>query len=117
MHYQVIKTFRNRGSADIAMVRIKKDFHIPAHPGKVLQMILDEHNLSQSEFARRLGEKHAKINEICKGKRGVSAQMALKFAHFFSQSTDLWMGLQNEWELSEVDKSKLKNIQPLKHRA
>lgn len=96
---------------------IKKNFNIAIHPGEVLQMMLQEGGISQSELARRLGEKHAKINEICKGKRGVSAEMAYKFAKVFKQSPDLWMGLQSEWELSKVDKSKLSDIEPIKARA
>ena len=55
-------------------------------------------------------EKHSKINEICRGKRGISAEMAVKLGKAFSQTPDLWMGLQNEWE--NIDKeiqSEIKN--------
>lgn len=96
---------------------IKKNFRIPVHPGEVLQMLLDESGLSQSEFARRLGEKHSKINEICRGKRGISAEMAIKLGKAFRQTPDLWMGLQDEWELSQISLSSIGKIQPIILRA
>ena len=82
---------------------IKKNFRIAVHPGEVLQMMLDEADISQSELARRIKEKHAKINEICRAKRGISAIMAVKLGKVFNQPPDLWMGLQDEWELSQID--------------
>lgn len=96
---------------------IKKDFRIAAHPGEVLQMMLDESKISQSELARKLSEKHGKVNEICRGKRGISAEMAVKLGLAFGQTPDLWMGLQNEWELSLVDERDFKRVQPIKMRA
>lgn len=96
---------------------IKKNFHIAAHPGEILQMILTESDISQSELARKLNEKHSKINEICRQKRGVSAEMAIKLGRALGQSADLWMGLQNEWELSQIDATKFEKIAPFRLRA
>jgi addiction module HigA family antidote len=95
---------------------VQKKFRIAVHPGEVLQMLLEENSISQSELARKLGEKHVKINEICRGKRGVSTEMAIKLGKAFKQTPDLWMGLQDEWELSQLDESDYK-IQPIKLRA
>ena len=96
---------------------IKKDFRIPVHPGEVLKMLPDESEVSQSELARRLGEKHSKINEICRGKRGISAEMALKLGKAFQQTPDLWMGLQDEWELSQIPNSRIEKVRPIKLKA
>ena len=96
---------------------IKKNFRLTAHPGEVLQMMLDESGTSQSKLAKTLNEKHSKINEICRGKRGISAEMAVKLGKAFGQSADLWMGLQDEWELSQVEESRFSNITQLKLRA
>jgi len=41
--------------------------------------------------------------------------MAVKLSKAFNQSSDFWMGLQDEWELSQLDKQI--NIEPLKLRA
>ena len=51
---------------------------IAVHPGQVLQDMLEELSLSQSALARHLGTDHAKINVICKGKRGITADMAYR---------------------------------------
>ena len=96
---------------------IRKNFRVAAHPGEVLQMLLDESNVSQSAFARHLKEKHSKINEICRGKRGISADMAVKIGKFFGQTPDLWLGLQDEWELSQIDEKKYSWLEPMKLRA
>ena len=96
---------------------IKKNFRIAAHPGEILQMMIDEAEISQSELARRIKEKHAKINEICRGKRGISAIMAIKLGKVFNQSPDVWLGLQNEWELSQVDSRVLEAAEGIKQIA
>ena len=93
---------------------IKKNFRIAVHPGEVLQMMLNDSGTSQSELARKLKEKHSKINEITRGKRGISAVMAVKLGKTFGQSADLWMGLQDEWELSQLDESKYSDLEPIK---
>ena len=96
---------------------IKKNFRIAAHPGEILQMMLTEGGTSQTELARVLKEKHSKINEICRGKRGISAEMAVKLGRAFGQTAELWMGLQDEWELSQIDESKYEDLETIKVRA
>jgi antitoxin HigA-1 len=77
----------------------EKNFSIAVHPGAVLQDILDESDLTQYELARHLGMPHSKINEICRGKRGVSAKMATMLGRAFGQSPEFWLNLQKSWEL------------------
>ena len=96
---------------------MKKNCHIPVHPGQVLQDILRESGFTQIDLARHLGVAQGKINEICRGKRGISPLMAVKLARAFKQSPELWLGLQQEWELSQVDMSQADDISPLKLRA
>jgi addiction module HigA family antidote len=93
---------------------IEKNFHIDVHPGEVLQDILVEMGISQAQLARHLGMAQSKINEICRGKRGISAEMALKLSRAFGQSEQLWMGLQDEWELAQVDKTKIRAIKKIR---
>ena len=89
----------------------EKDFSIPVHPGAVLQDILDASEVTQSDLARHLGMPHSKVNEICRGKRGVSAEMAMMLGRAFGQSPGFWLNLQKSWELSQVDASRFKRIQ------
>ena len=96
---------------------IKKKFYIGVHPGEVLQDILNESGISQVRLARHLKISQSKINEICRGKRGISPLMALRLARAFGQSAELWIGLQKEWELSQVTESDYDDVERIKLRA
>ncbi len=72
------------------------------HPGLVLQDELDERGISQSELAEHIGVLPKAINEICRGKRGISAEMAWKLSRALGASPQFWMNLQTNWELSQV---------------
>ena len=50
----------------------------PVHPGEVLQDELEEIGLTQSALAKHIGVLPKTINEICRCKRGISAEMAMK---------------------------------------
>lgn len=95
------------------MSKHKADFPIAVHPGEILQEMLDENNLAQAALARRLGMDPSRINEICRGKGGISAVTAVKLAKAFGQSVEIWLNLQKNWELSRVDPQKVKDIEPI----
>lgn len=78
---------------------------MPVHPGKVLKDELDELNLSQTDLAKHIGVLPKTINEICRGKRGISASMAMKLSRAIGASPQFWLNLQNNWELSQIDVS------------
>ena len=72
----------------------------PIHPGEVLQEeFLKPMNLSQNRLALAVGVPPRRINEIVLGKRGVSADTALRLGRYFSMSPQFWMGLQMDYEL------------------
>jgi antitoxin HigA-1 len=79
--------------------------------------MLDENGLSQAALARHLKVDPSKINEICKGRRGISAEMAVILGKAFGTSASLWMNLQKSWELSQVDSFAGNDIRPIKKRA
>ena len=54
---------------------------------------------TQADLARELGKTPAMINEIVKGKRGVSAETALLLAAAFGTTAELWLNLQMTWDL------------------
>ena len=73
----------------------------PIHPGEILlEEFLMPMNLSQSSFAEKLGWTPAKLNELIKGKRGITASSALDLAEALKVSPELWMNLQNYWDLA-----------------
>ncbi len=93
------------------------NFPIAVHPGEMLQEMMEKNELSQAQLARHLKMDPSKINEICKGRRGVSAEMAVILAKAFGGSASTWMNLQKNWELSQVDESVVEDVEPLKRRA
>jgi addiction module HigA family antidote len=76
--------------------------YLPIHPGRVLQDELAEQGLSQTSLARHIGVLPKTINEICRGKRGVTADMAVRLSSALGASPAFWMNLQTNWELSQV---------------
>jgi addiction module HigA family antidote len=93
------------------------NFPIAVHPGDILQEMLDEKGVSQSQLARHLRTDIARINEICRRRRGISAEMAVKLAKAFGTSQGLWMNLQKNWELSQVDPRTASSIRLLRASA
>ncbi|MBN8550059.1 MAG: HigA family addiction module antidote protein [Deltaproteobacteria bacterium] len=72
----------------------------PVHPGEVIQEeFLSPLGLSQNRLALSLGVPARRINEIVLGKRGISADTALRLAQYFGNSADFWLGLQMDYDL------------------
>jgi antitoxin HigA-1 len=86
---------------------------VSVHPGEVLKDELEELSLSQTELAKHINVLPKTINEICRGKRGISASMAMKLSRSLGASPQFWLNLQNNWELSQIDESDYKNIEPV----
>ena len=72
----------------------------PVHPGEVLlEEFLKPMKLSQNRLALAIGVPPRRINEIVLGKRGITADTALRLARYFNMSPQFWMGLQMDYEL------------------
>ena len=71
-------------------------------------------NVSQNALARATGVPPRRINEIVLGKRGVTADTALRLAAAFGTSEGFWLGLQADYDLEEArkaNKGQLKDIE------
>ena len=99
------------------MKTLDSTFAIAVHPGEILVEMLDENGISQVQLARHLKMDPSKINEICKGRRGISAEMAVMLAKALRVSAGTWMNLQKNWELSQVDYDASEAIGPIRRRA
>ena len=72
-------------------------------PGEILlEEFLNPMGISQVDAARRLGISLNRLNEIILGKRGVSADTALRLAALLKTSPQFWMRLQADWELHQA---------------
>ena len=76
----------------------------PVHPGEVLhEEFLKPMKLSQNRLALDLGVPPRRINEIVLGKRGISADTALRLARYFGNSSRFWLGLQMDFDLDVAE--------------
>ena len=70
------------------------------HPGDVLlEDFMRPLKLSAYAVAKAIGSTAITISLICRRKRAVSAEMALKLGRFFNVSPELWMGIQADYDL------------------
>lgn len=75
----------------------------PFHPGEILlEEFLKPAGITQSDFAHKLGWTRARLNELIKGKRGVTADTALDLAAALGTSAKLWMNLQATYDLDQA---------------
>lgn len=82
----------------------------PIHPGEVLKDELDELGITQSSLAKHISVLPKTINEICRCKRGISAEMAVKLSKALGGSPQFWLNLQKNWELSQINITDFDNI-------
>ena len=83
----------------------------PIHPGRVLQEILSEAGLTVNALAMALRVPANRVGAIIKGKRGITADTALRLARYFGTSAQMWMNLQAKYDLAETEDSHRKRIE------
>ena len=82
-----------------------KQPRIPFHPGEILlEEFLEPDGITQAAFAARLGWTRTRLNELIKGKRGITADAALDLAAALGTSAKLWMNLQATYDLDRAAK-------------
>ena len=75
----------------------------PIHPGEILmEEFLKPLNVSQYRLAVDIDMSPRRINEIVLGKRGITADTAIRHAKYFGTSEQFWMGLQADYGLEEA---------------
>ncbi len=76
---------------------------IPAHPGEILQReFLGPLEITQVAFAKHVGVPTQRINEIVRGKRGVTPETAWLFAHALDTTPEFWLNLQSIHDLART---------------
>ena len=74
----------------------------PIHPGEFLGDELREIQVSATELSRQLDVPPNRISQILRGKRDVSADTALRLGKFFGTGPELWMNLQQAYDLDQA---------------
>ena len=90
----------------------------PIHPGEVLmEDFIGGFGISQNKLAVSIGVPPRRINEIVHGKRGITADTALRLARYFGTSAEFWINLQSHYELDRAEDiagDEISSISPLK---
>jgi len=81
------------------------------HPGEVLLDELKARDIRQKEFAAEIGMQPTMLNEVIKGKRSVTADIALLLEKALNIPADFWLQFQNQYELDQARISDTNKIQ------
>lgn len=74
---------------------------VPTHPGEVLlEEFLEPMGLTQVELAEHLGVPVQRVNELIRGKRGVTPETAWLLAEAFETTPQFWLSLQSNHDLA-----------------
>ena len=77
----------------------------PVHLGEVLKHdFMEPFALSSNALARAIGVTPARINEIVRCRRGITAETALRLARYFGTDAQSWMNLQDRYELAVAER-------------
>ncbi|MFA7330232.1 MAG: HigA family addiction module antitoxin [Candidatus Delongbacteria bacterium] len=72
----------------------------PTHPGEMLLLeFLQPMGLSQKRLAEGIQVPYQRVNELIRGKRGLTPSTALRLSKFFGNTPDFWLNLQLRWDL------------------
>ena len=93
INHKVIGTKGNEIKTDVLL-----------HPGEVLGEELEAQGILQKDFAQLIGLRPSHLNEIIKGKRNISALVALKLEKHLGIEAGFWMRLQVDYDLKQARK-------------
>ncbi len=79
----------------------------PFHPGEILlEEFLEPKGVTQTALAEKLGWTKTRLNELIRGKRGITAAAALDLAEALGTSPKLWMNLQATYDLETAARAR-----------
>jgi len=89
----------------------------PVHPGEVPKHdFMEPLSLSATALAKALGVILARINEIARGRRVITAETALRLARYFNTDARSWMNLQIRYELETAERDKCEALRMIRPR-
>lgn len=96
------------------MVRIPTDRE-PTPPGEMLlREFLLPLGITQQHLANAIQVPYQRVNEIVRGRRGVTPSTALRLAKFFDVSPGFWMNLQIRWDLYHAQRSEAEQVNAIR---
>ena len=93
---------------------MSKEFipHIATHPGEVLKDELDAREITQKEFAVEIGMQPTMLNEILKGKRSITPQVALFIEKALDIKAEFWVNMQSQFDI-DTERIKERTVKKL----
>ena len=90
----------------------------PTHPGEMLRAdFLPDYALTATGLAEALGVSRQSVNELLRGRRAVSPEMALRLGRLFGNSPEFWLNVQRAvdlWDAAKHVKGEVARIKPLR---
>ncbi|HEY9125456.1 MAG TPA: HigA family addiction module antitoxin, partial [Bacteroidales bacterium] len=85
------------------------------HPGEILmEEFLIPMNISAYKLSKDIGIPQTRTSAILKGKRGITADTALRLSIYFGNSAKFWLGLQDDFDLEEAKRAKQSELEKIK---
>jgi addiction module HigA family antidote len=85
------------------------------HPGEILgEEFLKPMNVTAYKLSKDLGIPQTRTSAILKGKRGITADTALRLSLYFGNSAKFWLGLQDDYDLEEIQRIMQKELGKIK---
>ena len=89
----------------------------PVHPGEILKHdFMEPFALSSNALAKAIGVTPARVNEIVRGRRGITAETALRLARYFGTDAQSWMSLQDRYELALAERVVAEALEAIRPR-
>jgi len=89
----------------------------PTHPGEMLREdFMPDYRLTVAGLAGGLGVSRQSVNELLRGRRGVSPEMALRLSRLFGNSPEFWLNAQRAvdlWDAAQAIGADVDRIEPL----
>ena len=98
------------------MVRIPSNRE-PTHPGEMLkEEFLAPLAMTQLDLAEAIRTPYQRVNEIVRGRRGVTPSTALRLSRYFGNSAGFWLNLQQRWDLYHAERSEADQLRKIRPR-
>ena len=100
-----------------------KNVMAPVHPGEILaEEYMKPLGLSANQLAKKLGVSAPTVNDLCRGRRNVTVDTALRLGRYFRTTPQFWMNLQTRYDFDRIaDRKKMaaikRAIKPVRRRS
>ena len=81
-----------------------------AHPGRLLKRELEVRGLSANRLALDLGVPSGRITDILNGRRGITADTAVRLGRYFRNRAQFWLDLQGQYDIALVERERGEEI-------